>query len=72
MTGVNSFSGENQKSNKSNNKKVSEEKNDSPRPLVDETPINPKSVSKGNKDNSDTVDSSDTSSNQKKTKKKKK
>ncbi len=75
ITGVDSFSDENGKSKDKTakvTKKVSEKKNDLPKPLIDETPINPRNVSKGNKDESNSVDSSDTSNNKQKTKNKKK
>lgn len=67
ITGVDSFSEKNGKS-----KTVTEKKNDIPKPIVDETPINPRNVSKGNKDSSNSEDSTDTSKNQQKSKKKKK
>lgn len=67
MTGVDSLSAENGKS-----KQVSEKKSEIPKPIVDETPINPTNVKKGSIQKSDSKDSSDTSTSKQKSKKKKK
>lgn len=73
ITGIDSFSNENGKSNKTTKvtKKVSKNKNDIPKPLIDETPINPRNISTKKGNDSNSVDSSDTSSKQQKRGKKK-
>lgn len=69
ITGIDSFSNENGESNKTT--KVTKNKNDIPKPLIDETPINPRNISTKKGNDSNSVDSSDTSSKQQKRGKKK-
>lgn len=69
ITGIDSFSNENGKSKITT--KVTKNKNDIPKPLIDETPINPRNISTKKGNDSNSVDSSDTSSKQHKRGKKK-